>query len=244
MTDTRRKLRFLLLQVRNADDSMRGQEIECFARALDCGPEQIGIFDLLSGAPTVRQLDPVDMVLLGGSGDYSVAEGGTWLSPALEAMRELYDLNKPTFASCWGFQAMARALGGNVVTDLGRAELGTVPVQLTPAGREDPIFGHVGPELRTHMGHQDRVDQLPDNARLLASTDRVRNQAFCVDGKPIYCTQFHPELTLSTFLERVVNYPWYVERIAGVPLEAFVATCEETPEANALLRRFVTHVFE
>ena len=223
---------------------MRAQEIDCFARALACQPEQIGIFDLLSGAPTVRQLDPVDMVCLGGSGDYSVAVGGAWLPPALEAMRELCDLNKPTFASCWGFQAMARALGGTVVTDLGRAELGTVPVTLTPAGREDPVFGHFGPEIRTHMGHQDIVDSLPDSAVLLGSTDLVTNQAFRIDGKPIYCTQFHPELTLTTYMQRVWNYPWYVERIVGVPLEKFAPTCTETPEANQLLRRFVTHVFD
>jgi GMP synthase (glutamine-hydrolysing) len=238
-----RKLRFLLLQVRNATDPMRDQEVTCFARALNCDPDQIGIFDLLSGAPTVRQLDPIDMVLLGGSGDYSVAEGGSWLPPALEAMRELYDLNKPTFASCWGFQAMARALGGRVVTDLNRAELGTVPVYLTGAGREDPVFGHCGPDLQTHMGHQDIVDELPKNTILLASSDKVINQAFRVVGKPIYCTQFHPELTQATFLERVGAYPWYVERIAGLPLDVFISRCGETPAANQLLQRFVTLVF-
>ncbi len=43
-----------------------------------------------------------DFVLLGGSGDYSAAEGGEWLPPAVQAMRELYDFGGPAFAFCWG----------------------------------------------------------------------------------------------------------------------------------------------
>lgn len=93
------------------------------------------------------------------------------------------------------------------------------------------------------MGHQDIVTRLPDQARLLASTDRVAHQAFCCPGKPIYCTQFHPELDLRALLERVRTYPWYVERIAGMPLDEFAATCRETPDAATLLPRFVEFVF-
>ena len=84
----------------------------CFLTA-----RQIQVYDLLSGVPALRQLNDVDVVLLGGSGDYSVAAGGDWLQPALETMRELYELGKPTFASCWGFQALAKALGGEVITE-------------------------------------------------------------------------------------------------------------------------------
>ena len=236
-------IRYLLLQVRNPDDPMRPQEVGCFARTLRCPREQIQAVDLLNGVPTVEQLDTVDVVLLGGSGDYSVAEGGDWLGVALETMRELYDLAKPTFASCWGFQAMAKAMGGEVVTDPERAELGTIPVRLTVAGRQDPVFGPLSDTFEAGMGHQDIVVRLPDDAVRLASTDLVENQAYCFKGKPIYCTQFHPELTLSSFMERVWNYPWYVERIAGVPMQEFVSTCKETRQANSLLRRFVNHVF-
>jgi GMP synthase (glutamine-hydrolysing) len=236
-------LRFLLLQVRNRHDPMLQQEVACFARALDCRPDQIEVFDLIGQAPTVAQLSPFDCVLLGGSGDYSVAEGGSWLEAALFAMRELYELNKPTFASCWGFQAMARALGGTVVTDPRRAELGTVTVRTTAAGQADPLFADLGREFLAQMGHQDIVEQLPPGALLLASTERVENQAFCFPGKPIYCTQFHPELDREGLITRVRAYPQYVENICGMPLAQFEQQhCRETPEANALLRRFMAHV--
>ena len=236
-------LRYLLLQARDLDDPMCPQEVGCFTRALQCAPEQIRPFDLLNGRPSHRQWDAVDMVLLGGSGDYSVAQGGPWLERVLDTMRDLHARSKPTFASCWGFQAMTKALGGEVVTDLARAELGTLDLRLTEAGEHDPLFGPLGPTPLVHMGHQDIVDRLPADAVLLASTDRVENQAFRFAGKPIYCTQFHPELTVKSMTERLRAYPEYVAKIAGMPLEAFLQTLAETPETNALLRRFVQQVF-
>ncbi len=236
-------LRYLLLQSRDLDDLMCPQEVGCFARALRCAPEQIRVFDLLNGRPGGSVLDAVDVVLLGGSGDYSVARGGPWLEHVLDAMRDLHARSMPTFASCWGFQAMAKALGGEVVTDLARAELGTLELRLTEAGKQDPIFGLLGPLPLVHMGHQDIVESLPADAVLLASTDRVENQAFRFGGKPIYCTQFHPELTVRGMTERLRAYPEYVEKIAGMTLEAFLQTLAETPETNTLLRCFVQQVF-
>ncbi len=222
---------------------MRQQEVGCFARAFRCPPDQIRPQDLLRGVPTRRQLDAVDVVLLGGSGDYSVAEGGAWFEVAMDSMRELYELSKPTFASCWGFQAMARAMGGEVVTDMSRAELGTLSLRLTEAGRRDEVFETLGSTFLAQMGHQDIVDRLPDDAILLASTDRVENQAFRFADKPIYCTQFHPELDRRALLERVRAYPQYIERIAGITLDEFNVRSRDTPQAEGLLRRFIEHVF-
>lgn len=236
-------LKFLLLQVRNVDDPMRHNEIKCFSKALDCDPAQIAVFDLLSGVPTPNQIHAVDVVLLGGSGDYSVAEGGAWLPAALESMRELVELSTPTFASCWGFQAMARALGGTVVTDLTRAEVGTIDVTLTEEGRRDPVFQTLGNTFPAQMGHQDIVDVLPASAVRLAFTDRVHNQAFKLRDKPIYCTQFHPELSRHDLEKRVAQYPQYVERVLGISAEQFLRTCcHESRAASGLVRRFVEHV--
>ncbi|MAD80051.1 MAG: type 1 glutamine amidotransferase [Pirellulaceae bacterium] len=239
-----KKLRYLLLQMRDGDDPMRDQEVACFARCLRCDADQIRVFDLISGAPSIHELNSVDAVLLGGSGAYSVAEGGPWLAAGLEAMGELYSLGKPTFASCWGFQAMARAMGGVVVTDLARAEVGSVEIMLTAAGKEDPLFGGLPSRFLAQMGHQDIVVDLPADATLLASSQRVANQAFRFQGKPIYCTQFHPELNREALLQRVVAYPEYPKRILGVGFDEFANRhCIETPETDSLLSRFIAHMF-
>lgn len=241
------KLRYLLLQVRDPDDPMREHEVRCFAAALRCSGEQIDIFDLLGGCPTPADLGREDVVLLGGSGDYSVSQGGPWLGPVLEAMTELRDLNKPTFASCWGFQAMALALGGHVIADPKRAEVGTHDVSLTDEGRADPIFGplaEAGPTFPAQMGHNDVVIDLPEDAVLLATTS-LSNQAFHLPGRPIYCTQFHPELNRETLLDRLRQYPKYIKRITGLTYDDFVARhVAESPHTEHLLERFVKLVME
>lgn len=235
--------RFLLLQARNPDDPMAEHEVQCFSRSFRCSQDNIRVLDLLSGVPSKRELEEADVVLLGGSGDYSVAKGGPWLPSALGTMCTLYETSKPTFASCWGFQAMAEALGGKVVTDYSLAEVGTLTLKLTPAGKKDPVFGPLGSDFQVQIGHEDIVTQLPQDAILLASSDQVPNEAFCFEGKPIYCTQFHPELNREGIITRILQYPEYLQLTGYPSLEDFSAATPETPETEAILRRFMKEVF-
>ena len=232
-------LRFLLLQIRDADDPMRTQEVRCFARAIGCDLAQIGVFDLLTGTPAEQDLQRVDAVLIGGSGAYSAAVKNAWLQRTLAGLRRLYELRKPTFASCWGFQAFAQALGGRCIHDPAHAELGTVELHLTAAGRSDPLFGLLENPFWGQAGHEDHVVELPPKAVLLASSELVANQAFRLDDALIYCTQFHSELDRRSLLERIAAYPQYVQRIAGMTLQQFAEHCQDTPDTRQLLRRFV-----
>lgn len=233
----------MLLQVRNPDDPMREQEVATFAANLGCKRDRITVVDLINDPPGGdADFADTDVVLLGGSGDYSVVTGGPWLMAALETMRRIVQLGKPTFASCWGFQAMARALGGAVINDPDAAELGTVTLETTEEAEDDPVFGPLGDTFDVQIGHQDRVSILPDNAVPLASSELTENQAYRVDGLPIYATQFHPELTLDGLLQRIAAYPTYCEEIAGIPYEEFAKTCRATPEAEQILPRFIDKV--
>lgn len=222
---------------------MQEQEVGCFARALHCELKQITPWDILTSIPSDEELTRFDMTLIGGSGDYSATSCEAWIEPILDLFRRLHQQNKPTFASCWGFQAMARAMGGSVVTDMARSELGTQQLTLTQAGHEDPVFGPLGETFDAQMGHADRVDRLPEDAILLASTDRVENQAYRFIDKPIYCTQFHPELNHNDLLGRLKQYPEYIERIAKMTFEEFCQTTHDTPETEKLLLRFINEVF-
>ncbi len=235
-------VRFLLFQVRNPDDPMREHEVQCFSRSLRCDRDQIRVFDLLSGVPDESELGEADVVLLGGSGDYSVARGGPWLPAALEAMRRLHETSKPTFASCWGFQAMARAMGGEVVTDRSRAEVGTHWLELTPEGKSDPVFGPLGDRFQVQIGHEDIVTRLPEGATLLASSAGIENEAFRFDDRPIYCTQFHPELGREDLVARIRAYPEYLPLTGSATLDEFEEATPHIPETQAILDRFLTEV--
>jgi len=236
-------LRYLLFQIRQLHDPVRAKEVEVFARALGCPPSQVTAIDLINNPPTTSELAAYDMVLIGGSGDYSVPAGGPWLERALDAMRNLHTLSKPTFASCWGFQALAQAMGGSVLMDPLRTEIGTLTLELSEAGYQDPIFSYLGPTFRAQVGHHDTVDILPDDAIHLARSVRVENHAFRFKDKPIYATQFHPELYSQDMRERLQFYPQYVEKIAGLSVESFLSKLSDSPRANNLLRTFVAHVF-
>lgn len=238
-----RDLRFLLLQVRNPDDPMRGHEISCFERCFRLQAGQVEVIDLLGAAPTAAHIERADVVLLGGSGDYSVARGGAWLPAALDAMVGLYESSKPTFASCWGFQAMARAMGGSVVTDRSRAEVGVTWLELTEAGLEDPVFGPLGPRFQAVSGHEDIVEELPVSAALLASSDVVENQAFHFPGKPIYCTQFHPELDRSGLLLRIGRYPSYLPLAGARTLDELAEMTPDLDHVDGILQRFLDVAF-
>jgi hypothetical protein len=50
-------------------------------------------------------------------------------------------------------------------------------------------------------------------------------------------------LDLASLVERIRRYPWYAERIAGVSVDDVIRRCQETPQSNKLLPRFVKHVF-
>lgn len=239
----RQRLQCLLLQVRNADDPMRDQEVGCFARALRIGPQQIAVCDVLAGVPGRNEMDRADLVLLGGSGHYSAAGGGAWLERLLDCLAGLHEHGKPTFASCWGFQALARALGGQVRHTPQCAEVGTITLQLTEAGRADPVFSILPDEFQGLAGHEDSVVCLPPGAVRLASSAKVENQAYTFPGKPIYCTQFHPELNRQGMLQRLQTYPEYVRRVAGLTVEEFARNLVDTPRVEALLRRFTAVVF-
>lgn len=232
-------LRFLLLQVRNFDDPMLGAEVASFARALQVPEERIAVADLLAGFPAPERLKACDVVLLGGSGHYSVTRDSAWLDEILAGLADLCESGKPTFASCWGFQAIARALGGRVIHDVDRAEVGTLPIKLTEEGRRDRIFGGLPPTFCGQLGHEDHVVELPPGAIRLAYSDLAANQAFCLEGKPVYCTQFHPELSRADFIARLEAYPQYVAAAAGMTMEQFRSATRETPEAESLLPRFV-----
>lgn len=232
-------LRCLLLQVRDPDDPMSGHEIASFERAFSPRAVRIETFDLLERLLTPRDLEGVDLILMGGSGAYSAATGGPWFSTALDSLRAVHASGVPAFASCWGFQAMAVAMGGEVVNDRSRSEIGTHPLQLTADGRDDPVFGHLNADFKAQMGHEDLVKTLPPGTTLLASSARVANQAYRFENAPVYCTQFHPELDVAGILARLSAYPRYLAEVTGESYEEIVAKLEETPEATRLLARFV-----
>jgi GMP synthase (glutamine-hydrolysing) len=239
MTD--KKTQFLLLQARRDNDPMALHEQQCFAVTLGVPIETISCHNLLHGAPTEQQLEEMDLLLIGGSGDFSVTGSEPFLHEFFDFLADVsVSKNVPTFGSCFGFQGLVIAAGGQVKTDTTRAEVGTFRITLTAAGQADPLFSHADGNFQAQLGHKDLATELPSGLENLAFSERVPYQAVRVPGTQVVATQFHPELTRQANTKRYLRYQ------AGYSVtkelrdsDSVLATMKDSPHASALLPRWV-----
>jgi GMP synthase (glutamine-hydrolysing) len=232
--------RLLLVQARNTAE-MELQEQTCFVERCQISKRQLRTVNVVRDSLSPRLLDEVDALMIGGAGEYSALADPAWMPPLLELVRTAVDQSLPTFGSCWGHQIIARALGGRLAHDSERAELGCHAVALTDAGRRDELFGRFPDRFQANMGHHDRVVELPPDGIELARNDSQPFQAFRIDGKPVYGTQFHSELDAQRERERLLAYRDFYrsdlpdEKDFAMVLDALA----ETSEVDGLLRDFL-----
>lgn len=231
----------LLLQARRPGDAIAAAERASFAAAAGVSPDAVEPWDLLEGPPSRRQVARHDAVFVGGAGEYYVSKGNLpQMDRTGDALAEIAESGPPLFASCFGFQLLIRALGGEIVHDPERVEVGTFELELTEAGRSDPLLGSLPARFLAQMGRKDRAETLPPGIPSLASSQRCRYQAIRIPGRSAWATQFHPELDRETNRDRYVAY---LEGYAGVLDDEERRRVEDgfrdSPESTTLLKRFV-----
>ena len=231
---------FRLLQARDADDPVIVEEHQSFASRLGIPVEQILRHDCLNEKTSAdRVTQGVDAVLVGGSGRYSVYDDEPWLDDFKRTLADLANQQFPTFASCFGFQAIVVALGGDVGLDSEGAEVGTFTLTLTDAGKSDRLFGHLPPVFKVQEGHKDRAMNLPDSVVNLAQSDRCPYQAIRIGDGPVYATQFHPELTGTENRARFQRYlDFYAKTFGDVRAQEMLDGFNDSPLTEDLLARF------
>ncbi len=233
----------LLIQARRLADPMAHHELEVFAQACGVAEDRFRTFNIVTDPLHDFDLRGVAAVLFGGSGDFSLVQGGfEWHGDFLELIRRVLASRIPTFGSCFGFQGILQALGGKLATDPERSEVGTFEIRLTEAvTEEDRLFGALPATFDAQLGHNDSVIALPAGVTHLASSDRCFYQAIRVDGLPVVATQFHPELTREGSLARFLNYLQGYKQ-PGQDLEEAIAYAESmhrpSPHASSLLQAF------
>lgn len=238
-------LRFVLLQARHPDDPMLSRERISFADHLDVEAAAIVPLNILDGPVRPADLGRGDALLVGGSGEYYVSKDHLpHAEEAFDLLREVAGRGHPTFASCFGFQLMVRALGGEVAHDPASTEVGTVELTLTPEGREDPLLGQMPERFAGQLGRKDRAVSLPPGIPNLVASERNPHQALRIPGAPVWATQFHPELTGDENRARFERYlDAYAAHMSAEERERALGGFHPSPESNSLLRRFVELVF-
>jgi GMP synthase (glutamine-hydrolysing) len=236
-----RSLRVLLLQVRDHRGAEEHEQ-RCFLDRLGIGRERLACVNVVSEpVPALGEALAADLVVLGGAGAHSAYVDYPFTAGLVDLVRELVTRDRPFFGSCFGHQFLGRAMGGTVVHDPENEEVGTFELELTADGRRDPLFADLPVRFPVHLGHHDRVDQLPAEVLTLASTPRCSRQVIRVAGKPVYGSQFHCEMTEQDMRERVLMYA--ADYMPGEdPLGELSRRLRPAPVADLLLARFVAAI--
>jgi GMP synthase-like glutamine amidotransferase len=130
-----------------------------------------------------------------------------WIAAAVRA-------GTPFFGVCLGAQLLAASLGAEVRPG-DAPEVGVLPVEVTAAGRADPVFGVLGGRFPALQWHGDTF-AIPAGAVHLARSAAYPGQAFRF-GAAAYGVQFHVEVTDAMLAEwgQVPAYQRSAEAVLG-----------------------------
>ena len=161
--------------------------------------------EVIPHTATVQEIasrNPRAIVLSGGPASV-YADGAPQLDPAL------FGLGVPVFGICYGFQAMASALGGTVertgTSEYGRTELKVAGGEL-----------HSGlPETQSvWMSHGDAVTAAPEGFTVVAATAGAPVAAFEDRARGLAGVQYHPEVIHTPYGQRVLSR--FLHEFAGI----------------------------
>jgi len=182
-----------LLIVQTGTTHLHGDYPAWFSRALGF---ESPVVRAHQGEPLQAGLDRVrpQGIIVTGS-PLSVTERAPWMLQLGGDLLRVASGGTPVLGVCFGHQLLAKAAGGEVIQNPRGREIGTVSVQLTEAGKRDPLFAWAGgsAEIEVQATHTDAVDPLPPGAVLLASNENCAAQAYRL-SETVAGVQFHPEL--------------------------------------------------
>jgi len=132
-------------------------------------------------------------IILSG-GPETVTDGN-----APKAAKVVFELGIPVLGICYGMQTMAAQMGGRVEASAHK-EFGSASIRARGhCELLKDIEDHVTAEgfglLDVWMSHGDKVVELPEGFKLMASTDSAPIAGMANEEKHFYGLQFHPEVT-------------------------------------------------
>jgi len=160
-----------------------------------------------SSMPVAQMLakNPKAIILSGGPS--SVYEAG---APTLDP--KIFEHNIPIFGICYGFQAMAAALGGTV-TQTGRSEFGRTAMQHRS---DSKLLKDLPFEFNVWMSHGDSVTEVPAGFVGTAKTAETPIVAYENSDGKLAGVQFHPEVLHSENGQEILRR-WLIDIVGCTP---------------------------
>lgn len=153
-------------------------------------------------ASTFKALAPLGVILSGGPS--TVSEMHTPRIPEY-----VFDAGIPLLGICYGMQAMAAQLGGEVqaskVREFGYAALELHGNSVLLADIEDSLDENNNALLDVWMSHGDKVIALPAGFKAICKTQHTPIAGMADESRHWYGVQFHPEVTHTTQGMRILT---------------------------------------
>ncbi len=140
--------------------------------------------EIFSPKDSLSTIDNLEGIILSG-GPASVYEKG---APSFS--NSILSLNIPILGICYGLQALAKNLGGQVGAG-GKGEYGKEVVKVKT---NDPLFKGLEESQIVWLSHGDLVKKVPQKFEIIASSISCPVSGFSNIDKKIYAIQFHPEV--------------------------------------------------
>jgi GMP synthase (glutamine-hydrolysing) len=159
-------------------------------------PHTMAVEEMLAKKPAA--------IILSGGPSSVYADG------APEADAALFEAGVPVFGICYGFQAMARSLGGHV-EQTGLSEFGRTAVRVE---HEGALLAGLPSRPNVWMSHGDAVAEAPGGFAVLASSAGSAVAAFEDPARRLAGVQWHPEVRHTDHGQDVLEH--FLFEIAGV----------------------------
>jgi GMP synthase (glutamine-hydrolysing) len=169
-----------------------------------------------------------------------VTEHHAWSEYSAEWLQTAAQKQIPTLGICYGHQLIAYALGGSVAYMQGGREVGTLPVTLQPAAKQDYLLQGLPDQILVQLSHRQAVMELPEDAVWLASSDRVPFEAFRY-GDRVWGMQFHPEFSVDV-MQAYTDYARLGLAGEGFHPDQIYDQIQETPDGLKIMQRFASLV--
>jgi GMP synthase-like glutamine amidotransferase len=195
---------------------------------------------IAEGDPPADPLGYDAVMTFGGSMNVDDEGEHPWLATQKDLLRELLAAEVPLLGVCLGAQLLAEA-AGEEPRRASRPEIGWHPVELTDAGRVDPLISSLPSAFIGFQWHSYEMGL--DDGEILARSDVCAQAARF--GPASWAIQFHAEVSQRDALSWIADYGSDPDAVAaGVDPDALAAETREKIGAwnevgRALCARFL-----
>ncbi|KAA6225306.1 glutamine-hydrolyzing GMP synthase [Campylobacter sp. LR286c] len=142
----------------------------------------------------IKLKEPKGLILSGGP-------ASVYANDAFFCEKGIFDLNLPILGICYGMQLIAHHFKA-LVAPATHKEYGKANIQVK---QDSDLFKNLPKQQVVWMSHSDKVENLPSNFKVLATSENSPYCVFADEKRKIFGLQFHPEVQHSEFGKSILK---------------------------------------